>query len=149
MDIEWTLYQFDNLSLTTLYEIMVLRQEVFVVEQQCPYLDADGYDHRALHLCGRRGGKIVAYSRIFPPGVKYTEASIGRVLTAPSVRGQLIGKELMKQAIAAVDNHFPHHSITISAQAYLDVFYRELGFQPVGELYDEDGIPHQRMIYEA
>jgi len=147
LDINWLLYEYNSLPIDTLYQIMAVRQEVFVVEQNCPYLDADGYDDRALHLCGVWEGNIVAYARIFPPKIKYPEASIGRVLTTNHVRGKGIGKELMNCAIAHCKQRYPNTSIRISAQSYLDKFYSELGFRIVSEQYLEDGIPHQEMLY--
>jgi ElaA protein len=114
---------------------------VFVVEQNCPYLDADGVDDIARHLWAEQGGAIAAYLRIVPAGVKFAEVSIGRVITAPEARGTGLGRELMKRGIAAA-GHVP---IRIGAQAHLEKFYGELGFQRASDVYDEDGIPHVEM----
>jgi ElaA protein len=143
----WHCISFEALSPTELYDLMRLRQEVFVVEQNCIYLDADGYDHKARHLLGRDDdGQLVACLRLFSPGVKYTEASIGRVCTAASSRGTGLGLELMRRGIAEAEWLWPGCGIRISAQAYLLHFYGKLGFLPVSEPYDEDGIPHVEMV---
>ena len=147
----WHYVTFDNLSLTDLYDLMRLRQEVFVVEQNCVYLDADGYDQNARHLLGRDGdGQLVACLRLFAPGVKYKEfpgdASIGRVCTATSARGTGLGQELMRRGIAEAERLWPGCGMRISAQAYLRSFYGKLGFMAVSEPYDEDGIPHVEMV---
>ena len=147
----WHCLAFNELSLTDLYDLMRLRQEVFVVEQSCVYLDADGYDQNARHLLGRDGeGQLVACLRLFAPGVKYKEfpdeASIGRVCTAALARGTGLGQELMRRGIAEAERLWPGSRIRISAQAYLLNFYGKLGFVPVSEPYDEDGIPHVEML---
>lgn len=146
MTIDWRLYEFRELRTDMLYQIMAARQEVFVVEQNCAYQDADGYDAQALHLCGFWQGNLVAYARLFAPGRKYPEASIGRVLTLKSIRRQGAGKQLMTEAFAYCRQLFPGASIRISAQSYLETFYSELGFKSVSEQYLEDGIPHQEML---
>ncbi len=149
MIIDWRLYEFRELPIALLYQIMAARQEVFIVEQNCPYLDADGYDSQALHLCGLHQGKMVAYSRLFGPNIKYSDASVGRVLTMKEVRRQGVGKQLMMESIAYCRQLFPRSPIRISAQSYLERFYNELGFHTVGSEYLEDGIPHQEMIFHA
>ncbi|MBS1538099.1 MAG: GNAT family N-acetyltransferase [Bacteroidetes bacterium] len=145
---KWQCYQFSELSTSLLYNILSLRQEVFIVEQNCVYLDADGYyDHCALHLCGfDHTGHLIAYSRIIAPSIKYSEPSIGRVVVAPTARRKGIGEELMKQSIKFCNNHYPNCSIRISAQSHLEQLYATLGFQSVGEPYMEDGIPHIEML---
>src|SRR5688572_30821366 len=120
---------------------MALRQRVFVVEQNCAYLDADGVDHVSRHLWAERGESIVAYLRIVPAGVKFDEVSIGRVITAPEQRGGGLGRQLMKRGISAC-GAVP---IRIGAQAHLETFYGELGFARASDVYDEDGIPHIEM----
>lgn len=146
----WHFVDFASLSLTELYDLMRLRQEVFVVEQSCVYLDADGYDAVAWHLSGRDAdGALVAYLRLFAPGVKYAEACIGRVCTAASVRGTGLGQALMRRGIAETARLWPESDLRISAQAYLLNFYGELGFVTEGELYDEDGIPHIEMVRKS
>ena len=128
---------------------MRLRQEVFIVEQDCPYLDADGKDLDAYHLLGQNEeGKILAYVRLLPAGVSYPKySSIGRVVTSEKIRRQGHGITLMNESIALCKKLFPGQPIKISAQCYLHSFYTELGFEKIGEDYLEDNIPHQAMIY--
>jgi len=142
---------FDELTLQELYDLMALRQEVFVVEQDCPYLDADGKDQHGWHLMGLSpNGKLVAYTRLLPKGVSYENyPSIGRVVTSPTARGGGIGRELMEQSLVWVEKLFPGSNVKISAQCYLEKFYKSLGFQIVGESYLEDGIPHFPMVKKA
>ena len=150
MEITWQIKHFSALTLNELYEAMALRQTVFIVEQQCPYLDADGKDAAAWHVLGRDiGGRLVAYSRLLAPGISYpAAASIGRVATHPAVRGTGSGRELMRHSIAAVSDLFPGAPLSIGAQYYLLNFYRSFGFAQEGDIYDEDGIPHIMMSYE-
>ena len=139
---------FDALSIHQLYAVMALRQEVFVVEQNCPYLDADGKDLRAHHLMGfDEEGALIAYCRLLPPGLVYHGyASIGRVVNAPHMRGKGMGIELMQEALAQCKFLFGNLPIKISAQCYLIRFYESLGFHTQGESYLEDDIPHIAMI---
>ncbi len=139
---------FDALTVYELYEVMALRQEVFVVEQNCPYLDADGKDLLAWHVMGRDAqGRLVAYTRLLPPGVSYEGyASIGRVVSAPSVRGSGAGRVIMEQSIALCRQIFGDVPLKIGAQTYLLRFYEGLGFRSTGEEYLEDGIPHTAMV---
>ena len=139
---------FDELTLSELYDLMSLRQAVFVVEQNCPYLDADGKDQAASHLMGFDENKtLVAYTRLLPKGVSYKEyPSIGRVVTAESVRGKGVGRELMKQSLVWMEKLFPKEDVKISAQCYLEKFYLSLGFKIIGEEYLEDDIPHYPML---
>ena len=141
----WTIKKFDELTLDELYRILQLRNEVFVVEQNCVYNDIDGKDQPAWHLMAIEDDKVVAYTRILPPGLSYNDPSIGRVVTTPSKRRSGLGKELMKRSIEACEKHFGKTSITLSAQVYLQSFYESLGFIVVGEQYLEDGIPHIKM----
>lgn len=141
----WHESGFDALSPAQLYAILALRQRVFVVEQRCAYLDTDGVDSVSRHLWAEHGGAIVAYLRIVPAGVKFAELSIGRVITAPEVRGTGLGRELMRRGIAAA-GPVP---IRIGAQAHLERFYGELGFRRASDVYDEDGIPHIEMLRAA
>jgi len=129
--------------------MMYLRQEVFVVEQDCPYQDADGDDLFATHLMGWSGDKLVAYLRMFEPSKKYVEASIGRVVTSPSVRGQGLGVEVMRRGIDLAHSRYSGISIRISAQTRLRRFYENLGFEVVGDGYMEDGIPHLPMVKQC
>ncbi len=140
---------FQELTLEELYAVMVLRQEVFVVEQNCPYIDADGGDQKGHHLLGKNDdGVLVAYTRLLPKGVTYKEyPSIGRVVTSSLIRRQGAGNLLMKNSIAHCQRLYGQGPIKISAQTYLLAFYQSLGFSPIGEEYLEDGIPHIAMIY--
>jgi ElaA protein len=144
----WKSTPFDQLTTRQLYEILSLRQEVFVVEQQCPYLDNDRKDFDCHHLMRfDDGGRLVAYARLLPKGLAYPEAaSIGRVVTSPSVRRTGVGRDLMREAIRQLERTFNESKIKIGAQSYLMPFYQSFGFEPVGEEYMEDGIPHIHMI---
>jgi ElaA protein len=143
----WQAVPFEELSVNELYELLALRQLVFVVEQTCVYLDCDGKDARATHLLGRNDdGQLVAYARLFPAGVGFAEASIGRVLTHPSVRRTGAGRDLMREAIARSRALFGAGPIRVGAQRYLEKFYGELGFEIASAPYDEDGIPHVEML---
>ena len=145
----WTRKHFDDLTLHELYQLMILRQEVFVVEQNCPYVDADGRDPVAHHLFATDAVGICACTRLLAPGTSYPAyCSIGRVVTAPRVRRTGLGRELMRRSMTACRELFPGAPLKISAQCYLDAFYRELGFAPTGEEYLEDGIPHRAMVLE-
>lgn len=141
-------YPFDQLSPHELYDIMALRQTVFAVEQNCPYLDADGQDLHAWHLMGRDAdGRLLCYTRLLPEGVSYKGyASIGRVVSAPAARGMGIGKVLMQRSIDMCLLLFGPKPIKIGAQSYLLRFYEGFGFKSTGEEYLEDGIPHTKMI---
>ena len=145
-DIVWKIKSFEELSSKELYEILKVRQEVFVVEQTCYYLDADGYDEKALHLWAEKQGKIVAYCRIFSQGIKYPETSIGRVLTHPDARNLSLGKILMSFALQAIEIRFKTKECRISAQDYLLDFYKNFGFTDTGKKYLEDDIPHTEMV---
>ncbi len=148
-EIVWTCLRFDELSTEDLYRILQLRAEVFVVEQNCVYQDVDDFDQVALHVMGQLSGadeaQLDCYTRLLPPGVKYEGPSIGRVVTRKSARGGGVGKALMLNSLAFCKQHWPGEVITISAQLYLQNFYKELGFETASEPYDEDGIPHIRM----
>jgi ElaA protein len=146
---KWILKAFESLTVHELYDVLALRQRVFVVEQKCAYLDCDGLDRAALHLCGRDStGALVAYARLIPPGVVYPEGAIGRVVTDPAARGAGRGRELIREAIALMRTTCGG-AIRIGAQAHLQRFYAELGFVLAGEPYDEDGIPHVPMRLAA
>ena len=146
--IEYTCIPFNKLTINELYDIMVLRQEIFVVEQNCPFLDADGKDQAAWHLLARdTEGRLVAYTRLLPKGVSYDEyTSIGRVANAQKIRGTGVGKVLMQKSIEWMAQLFPNEPVKIGAQTYLLTFYSSLGFVSTGEEYLEDGIPHTIMI---
>jgi ElaA protein len=143
--ISWTLKSFEDLKVDELYQIMALRSEVFVVEQNCVYQDLDGKDQKSWHLMGSMEGSLVAYSRLLPQGISYSDASIGRVVTSPDKRRLGLGKTLMQESIASIEKLFNTKNIRISAQCYLLDFYQSLGFVTIGESYLEDGIPHQEM----
>ena len=143
--VNWTIKRFDELTLDELYDILQLRNEVFIVEQNCVYKDLDGKDRSAWHLLAVEDGKLVAYTRILPPGVSYNDPAIGRVVTSPSKRRSGLGRELMKRSIEACEKLFGTTSITLSAQVYLKSFYESFGFIVMGEEYLEDGIPHIEM----
>ena len=143
--INWITRKFDELTLEELYSILELRNEVFIVEQNCVYNDTDGKDQSAWHLMAIEGDKLIAYTRILPPGVSYSDPAIGRVVTSSSKRRSGLGKELMKRSIEACEKLFGKTSITLNAQVYLQSFYESLGFIVVGEEYLDDEIPHIRM----
>lgn len=147
---EWQCSTFNDLSNADLYEVLRQRQEVFILEQTCLYNDFDGYDQDSHHLLGWRttGGQrqLGAYLRILAPGAKYTEMSLGRVLTTRAARGSGIGRELLAQGIAHAERLHPGHRIKIGAQQYLERFYGSFGFVTTSQPYDEDGIMHIEML---
>ena len=149
MQLTWYQTAFADLTPTRLYEILRLRAEVFVVEQNCVYQDLDDKDQQAIHLLGvTDDDRLAAYTRIVDKGVSYPDyASIGRVLTASFARGKGLGRPLMQESIAVLFAHFGQQPIKIGAQAHLQEYYDSLGFDGVGEVYDEDGIPHRSMVY--
>ncbi len=137
---------FEELNLHELYELLQLRAEVFVVEQDCVYQDIDGKDEKALHILGYEEDRLVAYTRIFPPGIYFAEAAIGRVVVRESSRKNKYGHEILKASVKAIEDHYNTKNIKLSAQTYLTKFYESHGFSQVGEGYLEDGIPHIAMI---
>lgn len=137
--------RFKELSIVELYQILQLRSEVFVVEQNCVYQDIDDKDEKAFHLLGTFDGNVVAYSRLFAPGYYFDNASIGRVVISPQYRDKKWGHDLLKESIAGITSLFGLSAITISAQLYLKRFYESHGFVQEGNEYLEDGIPHIRM----
>lgn len=144
--ISWQFAHFSALSADTLHRILALRADVFVVEQNCPYADPDPKDRVSHHLWAEdERGDVVAVARVVPPGTSYAEPSIGRVATAAAVRGTGLGRELMHRAIYHAQQLYPSADVVISAQHYLLRFYSDFGFQPEGDVYDEDGIPHIQM----
>ena len=145
MSIKWKIKRFEALSVFELYNLMQLRSEVFVVEQNCVYQDVDGEDEKALHLIGEDNGETVAYCRLFKPKEYFDEASIGRVIVKANRRDEKLGHSLMKEAIDAVKSEFNEIKITISAQLYLKKFYESHGFIQTSETYLEDDIPHIEM----
>jgi len=141
-----TIKTFQELTTSELYELLQLRSEVFVVEQDCVYQDLDGKDLKALHVLGEKEGKIVAYTRLFNSGEYFDTPSIGRVVVKESERKYGYGHDLIKASIKAIVDNYNETTITISAQTYLQKFYESHGFKQVGEGYLEDGIPHIRMV---
>ncbi|MBT9457844.1 MAG: GNAT family N-acetyltransferase [Burkholderiaceae bacterium] len=145
MAVNWTCKPFSGLTAAELYQALQLRSEVFVLEQQCVYLDPDGLDPQAWHLFGRDGSGLLAYLRLLPPGLKADEPVIGRVVTAPAARGSGLGRQLLSQALLECEKLWPGRALFLSAQAHLQSFYGGLGFVPVSEQYVEDGIAHVDM----
>jgi ElaA protein len=148
MAIYWEIKAFDALSVHELYDLLRLRSEVFVVEQNCVYLDLDGKDKLSLHLMGAFDGKIVAHARLLDAGISFENASIGRVVVDPKYRDKKWGHDLMREAIAGVKAHFNKTKITIGAQLYLKKFYESHGFVATSEVYLEDDIEHIEMVRE-
>ena len=146
MDIEWRFKSFESLTKTELHEMMILRQQVFVVEQDCPYQDADEKDKDSHHLIGYINGVLVAYLRLVKPGISYVEMSFGRIVTAKSHRGTGLGVALMKEGIKQSITLYGTSKNRISAQSHLLPFYQKFGFKSTGKEYLEDDIPHTEMI---
>ena len=147
MNLVWKIKKFEELTAIELYNIMHLRGEVFIVEQNCPYLDADGKDLESFHLMGiSESYELIAYARIVPAGISFKEVSIGRVVSSSKVRGKGVGKALMERSLEMINEKFDATSIRISAQCYLKKFYEKFGFVIVSEEYLEDNIPHVEML---
>lgn len=148
--LQWQWKRFPELTVDELYRLLALREQVFVVEQKSLYQDADGYDRGAHHLLGMVAGAqepmLAAYLRVLPPGLKYPEASFGRVVTAPSMRRYGYGKLLVEKGLAFIAEHFPGAPVRIGAQHYLQCFYEGFGFRAISDVYDEDGVPHVDML---
>ena len=139
---------FSELTTEELYQILRLRSEVFVVEQDCVYQDLDNKDQKAIHLYFKENDEILAYTRIFKAGYYYENPSIGRVVVSKKNRGKDVGKKIMIDSIEYIKQNIKGKKIELSAQKYLDKFYKDLGFYKTGEDYLEDGIPHQRMLFD-
>ena len=150
-NLTWRCLPFDALHARNLYALLQLRTEVFVMEQNCVFQDMDGADARCFHLLGEAAdtGALVAYARLVPAGLKFTEASIGRVVTLPAARGGGLGHVLMREAVRALHGLWGVQPIRIGAQARLEAFYRQHGFEPASAIYIEDGIDHIEMIRTA
>lgn len=146
--ITWQIDYFKELDIYKLYNLLYLRAEVFVVEQDCPYLDVDNKDQKAVHLQGYLGEKLVAYCRLFKPGDYFEEASIGRVIVAADYRKYGYGHQLMTKAIELQASLLNETKITISGQLYLKKFYESHGFIQTSDTYLEDNIPHIQMKLE-
>lgn len=136
---------YSELSKQELYDLLQLRSEVFVVEQNCVYQDIDGLDAKAIHVLGTNNGKLCAYTRVFRAGDYFKSPSIGRVVVSKNKRKDGYGKQIMLATIAFIDTRWKEEQIVLSAQVYLTKFYRELGFIEWGEEYLEDDIPHIKM----
>jgi ElaA protein len=145
----WILKKFDELTVHELYGILQLRNEVFAIEQNCVYPDMDDKDQPSWHLMCMVKNKLIAYTRLLPPGIAYPDPSIGRVVTSPSIRNTGIGRELMQRSVEYCEKLFGKLPITIGAQLYLKKFYESLGFLKTSEIYLEDGIEHILMKREA
>ena len=137
--------EFNELSLDDLYAILNLRQKVFVLEQDCPYIDADYSDQDAFHLLGYKDNDLIAYLRAFKPGIKYEGSSLGRIVTDINSRGLGVGKKIIKEGVKFLKKEYPNNEIIISAQHRLEDFYIDLGFISRGEVYLEDDIDHIQM----
>lgn len=144
--LDFKVKKFFELSLQELYQLLELRSEVFVVEQNCVYQDVDGKDQKALHVLGYHKEELVAYTRIFDAGDYFDTISFGRVVVSPNARSKGFGHILLKETLHAIESSFNKGPITISAQTYLKAFYELYGFKQKGESYLEDGIPHIEMI---
>ncbi len=142
----WRFARLEELTAREVHDILQARAAVFVVEQACAFQDVDGADPASWHLFAREGGAIVAYCRLVPPGVKFAEPSIGRVITTGTGRGRGLGRELMREALARAGALWPGSPVRIGAQRHLEGFYGSLGFVTASDPYDEDGIPHVEMV---
>ena len=142
---DWKTYRFDELTARKLYEVVKLRVDVFVVEQNCPYPELDDLDQQSIHLLYSENGEILAYARLVPAGVKYELPSIGRVIVREEARGRGLAKQLLERSIDYIFTEWKAPAIQLQGQVYLQEFYRSFGFQPVSDSYDEDGIPHVDM----
>ncbi|MBI9035027.1 MAG: GNAT family N-acetyltransferase [Bacteroidales bacterium] len=148
MKLSWSYNRFDELSNYKLYEILRLRIEIFMIEQECLYSECDNKDYDGLHLLGYdEDNELVAYTRILPAGFRFEEASIGRVAISKKGRGKGLAREMMIKAIDHITNTMRQNEIRISAQEYLLKFYQDLGFKIVSDIYSEDGIPHAEMLF--
>ena len=150
--LSWKRVAFPDLTPFQLYELLQLRTDVFVMEQECAFQDMDGTDHLAVHLLGTvsmpgHGEQLIAYARLFPAGIKFSEASIGRVATRPSARGSGLGHALFAESMRGLCHHWGTQPIRIWAQAHLKSYYAHHGFADVGKPYLEDGIPHLEMLW--
>jgi ElaA protein len=148
--LSWQCLPFSDLSATQLYAILKARSEVFVVEQNCVYLDMDGVDPLCQHLVAwTPAQEVAAYLRLVPPGIKFAEASLGRVISSPALRGTGIGKQLLSKALEQLAQSYPGQPIRIGAQQYLEKFYQSFGFETASAMFLEDDIPHIEMLRTA
>ncbi|WP_422122188.1 GNAT family N-acetyltransferase [Planococcus sp. X10-3] len=144
----WEVYEFKDLTVLELYEILKLRVDTFVVEQHCPYPELDDLDQQSMHLAYRENGKILAYARLVPGEIKYGVPSIGRVIVSPDARGRGLARELVQRSIDFIFTEWKSPEIRLQGQLYLKEFYQSFGFDPISDVYDEDGIPHLDMKLE-
>lgn len=147
MKLQWHILPFGDLGADRLYALLRLRQQVFVVEQDCAYLDLDDKDQQAFHILGTGPDRVLAYLRCIAPGQECPHSQLGRVVVDRGARGRNLGRELVQRGIAHNRARWPRDDIRISAQAHLQDFYASLGFTAEGDEYLEDGIPHRRMHY--
>ncbi len=147
-NLQWSCIQFNKLNTHQLYEILKLRVNVFVVEQQCPYPELDDKDAHTetRHLCAHQDSKLIAYARLLAPGISCKDASIGRFVVEVSARRQGVGALLLEKCLEELNQTWPQHDIKISAQKYLTEFYEKFGFIQITDTYLEDGIPHISML---
>ena len=146
---KWQWCRLDELTTREQYAVFAARESVFVVEQACVYQELDGIDFQAFHLLAWQEGSVAAYLRVIEPGIKFKEPSIGRVMTTKPFRGSGLGRQLMEKSIGHIDSLFPGQDVRISAQVYLDAFYRSFGFAASSGAYLEDGIPHIEMLRKS
>jgi ElaA protein len=147
VEIDWEIAPFHSLTTEKIYEILKARAEVFVVEQKCVYLDIDGLDPKSCHIVGwGKPDTVAAYLRLIPPGDARAEPALGRILTTAPYRGMGLGQKLVDIGITEAKRRYPGRAVKISAQLYLEKFYRDFGFVKTSEPYDEDGIPHIDML---
>ena len=144
---EWKIKKYKDLTIEELYRILKVRNEVFVVEQNCPYQDCDGKDKHAYHLFLEDNGDVIAYTRILEKGVSYDEVSIGRFLVCEKYRGKGLAKEIIVKAISFIEECLNEKAIRLSGQVYIKDFYKSYGFKEVSDTYLEDDIPHVEMLY--
>lgn len=145
----WKVHKFDELTAAELYEMLKLRVDVFVVEQNCPYPELDGLDQQSIHLSYKENGEILAYARLVPAEIKYGVPSIGRVIVSPKARGRGLARKLMRRCLDFIFTEWQPEAVQLQGQVYLKEFYRSFGFEPISEEYDEDGIPHLDMRLEG
>jgi ElaA protein len=145
-NIKWIFSSFDLLKNHDLYQLLKLRQDVFIIEQNCIYPDIDNLDQYSYHLLGYKGDMLAAYLRIVPPGKKYDFPSIGRVIVSEHERNKGLGQKLVDQGVLKTKQLYENNDIYVEAQAHLNDFYQRSGFQRITESYDVDGIPHIRMV---
>ena len=151
-NLQWDVKSFQELSVSQFFDVLQLRINVFVVEQQCAYPELDEHDRHAetRHLSGRdESRQLIAYARILPAGLSFPEVSLGRFVVRKDARGQGIGHQLLSVALKEIQSSWPGHAIQISAQDYLEKFYGQYGFARVSDVYLEDGIRHVEMVRKA